>query len=100
MHFNMADIGAFHCHKAELIIIIIINSSFKTGTGSRYTGCITRPLSHCCKLISCQLAIFLPLKSLVWMVQNLTTVQTSIEAVKLHIGLCLRWADGEEFALP
>ena len=36
MHFNMADIGAFHCHKAELIIIIIIiNSSFKTGTGSR-----------------------------------------------------------------
>ena len=64
MHFNMADIGAFHCHKAELIIII--NSSFKTGTGSRYTGCITRPLSHCRKLISCQLAIFLPLKSLLY----------------------------------
>ena len=41
MHFNMADIGAFHCHKAELIIIIAIKSSFKTGTGSRYT----RPLS-------------------------------------------------------
>src|SRR6218665_3547952 len=68
MHFNMADIGAFHCHKAEfIIIIIIINSSFKTGTGSRYTGCITRPLSHSRKLISCQLAIFLPLKSLVRM---------------------------------
>ena len=62
MHFNMADIGAFHCHKAEFIIIIN-NSSLKTGT--RCTGCITRPLSHCRKLISCQLAIFLPLKSLV-----------------------------------
>src|SRR6218665_577132 len=64
MRFNMADIGAFHCYQAELIIIITINSSFKTGTGSRYTGCITHPLSHRRKLISCQLAIFLPLKSL------------------------------------
>jgi len=45
MHFNMADIGAFHCYKAELMIIITIKSSFKTGTGSRYrpTSCVLFP---------------------------------------------------------
>src|SRR6218665_1269716 len=43
-------------------------------------ACITRPLSHCRKLISCQFAIFLPLKSLPCM------------AVFLSLSFCLLWS--------
>src|SRR6218665_2056958 len=89
MHFNMADIGAFHCYQAELMIIITINSSFKTGTGSRHTGCITRPLSHCRKLISCQLAIFLPLKSLVQTTSILYSTGQRCETQSLCMSVCV-----------
>ena len=58
----MADIGAFHCHKAELIIIITIKSSFKTGTGSRLYESFFQVLTSVGNLPTSRI---LPLKSLI-----------------------------------
>src|SRR6218665_1816429 len=56
---------AYDCGMQRLSDHADVSSQGWTGSICGIPACITRPLSHCRKLISCQLAIFLPLKSLI-----------------------------------
>src|SRR6218665_1679753 len=67
------------------IIIIIIKSSFKP---EAIPACITRPLSHCRKLVSCRLFIFLPLKSLDHVVFAEASRSFSLAAILVEHWLC------------
>ena len=55
-----------------------VSSQGWTGSICGIPACITRPLSHCRKLNSCQLAIFLALKSLGYGV-GLHNIELNIE---------------------